>query len=293
MPSFNCTCWLIYKNFLQIYLVIMKIFIPQICTMYLAIFLWAESLTSIRICLSLSVSPFLSLPLPLPLSLPLPPSPPFSLPLSFSLSLPLPPSFSQLSWSSSSDHILIIGNGKDSPALLYSLQESRGEEGEERRKEGEGKGIKLLQLLWITQASITKTRESTAESHDSKSHEQTDKSHDRTGRDYMYNDAFYMGEINPSNNIFVIEERQDACTLMHLLDAVSGSPLKTTPLHSLTGSREVHTLMMSSLHHGRYVVMVEGGYVVVVTGEELEVVNIFNVVSYWIVMVVSFHICIS
>ena len=212
-----------------------------------------------------------------------------------------------MSWSSSSDHILIIGNGKNSSALLYSLQESRGEEVEERRREGEGKGIKSLQLLWITQASITKTRESTTESHDSKSHDQTDKSPDQTdkspdqtnkspdhtGRDYMYNDAFYMGEINPSNNIFVIEERQDACTLMHLLDAVSGSPLKTTPLHSLTGSREVHTLMMSSLHRGRYVVMVEGGYVVVVTGEELEVVNIFNVVSYCIVMVVSFHICIS
>ena len=162
-----------------------------------------------------------------------------------------------------------------------------------------------MQLLWITQASITKTRESTTESHDQtnkspdqtnkspdqtdKSPDQTDKSHDHTGRDYMYNDAFYMGEINPSNNIFVIEERQDACTLMHLLDTVSGSPLKTTPLHSLTGSREVHTLMMSSLHHRRYVVMVEGGYVVVVTGEELEVVNIFNVVSYCIVMVVSFH----
>lgn len=160
-----------------------------------------------------------------------------------------------------------------------------------------------MKLLWQTPAGLTQTRESTIDkshvqsndmsydqeqrSHDSlptrqvPSHDSKPESHEHhmTGKDYRYGDAYYMAEINPSGNCFAVEERENACTLIHLLDAKTGKSLKTTKLSSLDGRREVHSLMMSLLHHGNYVIMAEGGYIVVVKGEELQIVNIFNVVS--------------
>lgn len=182
----------------------------------------------------------------------------------------------QLSWSPSSDCILIIANGRNSSALLYKLEDVKmQEDGEKLCKE-------RLTLLWRTRAGLSETRESTIESHDqrNKSHDQGNKSPDQlTGRDYSYKDAFYMGEVNPSRTVFIVEEREESCTLLHLLDEGTGLPIKTTPLSSLSGTREAHTLMMSSLHDGLYALMVEGGYVVMVTGEELDIINIYNIVS--------------
>lgn len=179
-----------------------------------------------------------------------------------------------LSWSPSSDCILIIGNGRNSSALLYKLEDVKmQEDGEKLCKE-------RLTLLWRTRAGLSETRESTIESHDqrNKSHDQGNKSPDQlTGRDYSYKDAFYMGEVNPSRTVFIVEEREESCTLLHLLDEGTGLPIKTTPLSSLSGTREAHTLMMSSLHDGLYALMVEGGYVVMVTGEELDIINIYNI----------------
>ena len=208
----------------------------------------------------------------------------------------------QLSWSHSSDCILIIGNGKNSSGLLYKLEDVKLQEDDNQKVCPEEQ--KRLNLLWTARAGLSETRESTVESHDqgnkshdqgnkshdqgnkshdqgNKSHDQGNKSHDQlTGRDYSYKDAFYMGEVNPSGTVFIVEEREESCTLLHLLDGQTGLPIKTTPLSSLSGTREAHTLMMSSLHQGLYALMVEGGYVVMVTGEELEIVNIYNIVRF-------------
>ena len=242
-----------------------------------------------------------------------------------------------MSWSLSSDCILIIGNGKNSSGLLYKLEDVKLQEDDNHKVCPDEQ--RRLNLLWTARAGLSETRESTVESHDqgNKSHDQRNKSHDRgnkshdrgnkshdrgnkshdqgnkshdqgnkshdqgnkshdqgnkshdqgnkshdqlTGRDYSYKDAFYMGEVNPSGTVFIVEEREESCTLLHLLDGHTGLPMKTTPLSSLSGTREAHTLMMSSLHQGLYALMVEGGYVVMVTGEELEIVNIYNIVRF-------------
>lgn len=150
---------------------------------------------------------------------------------------------------------MVVGNGHSSSTMLYCVAE------------------KTLQLLWQTAAGLSTDRESTID----KSHNQ---SHDcaNTGKDYKYKDTYYMSEINPSGHCFAVEEREGASTLIHLLDKSTGVDIKTVPLKSINGKREVHTVMMSSMHNGKYVLMIEGGYVVVVMAEELDIANIFNMV---------------
>lgn len=128
-----------------------------------------------------------------------------------------------------------------------------------------------MTLLWqalTTASSLSSTDGQSTVTHD-----------ERCGKEYDYKDVFYMGEINPSGNCFAVEERGNLCTLLHLLNKDDGKSIKVTPLSSLSGKQEVHTLMMSSLHNGRYALMIEGGYVAMVAAEELNIVNIINVVS--------------
>ena len=157
----------------------------------------------------------------------------------------------QLGWSSDSKNIVIVGNGHNSSVILYDS---------------------TLQLIWQVPAGLSKVRETSVDN------STTDINSTAGTHDYKYGDAYYMCEINLSGNCFAIEEREGATTLIHLLCKESGRDLKTISLHSISGRREVHTVMMSSLHNGRYLIMVEGGYVVMVTAEDVIVSNVINMV---------------
>ena len=123
------------------------------------------------------------------------------------------------------------------------------------------------------------SRDEIQQSHD-QSHDHQHQSHDveRTGADYHQGDIFYMGEINPSGNCLLVEEREKACTMVHLYSS-SGNLLKSITVSSLDGRKEVHTHMISSFNNGCYVIMAQGGFVLVIKGEELEIISIFNMVS--------------
>ena len=107
-----------------------------------------------------------------------------------------------------------------------------------------------------------------------------DQSHDSqvTASGYHYGDLFFMGEINADGSSIVIEEREKACTMMHLYSS-SGEVLRSSVLKSLDGKTEVHTLMISSRNNGHYVIMAQGGNVLVIKGAELELVNTIKLVS--------------
>ena len=164
-----------------------------------------------------------------------------------------------MAWSPSSKDILIIANGFNSSAMIYSIK---------RDKEG----TISLSMKWQLLAGQYPTRDSTisdaAKSHDGQV----------TGRDYCYGDVFYVGEINKNGTSVIVEERKDCCSLLHLVSA-EGIVIKTTPLPSQDGAKEVHTVMVShSNSNGQYVIMAEGGYIFAIDGEKLEISAIFNVV---------------
>ena len=159
---------------------------------------------------------------------------------------------------------------------------------------------KNLKCLWQVQAGQFPKRDPSVKSHDDQqqscdhqhqshddkqqSHDKKQQSHDqshdieRTGADYHQGDIFYMGEINPSGNCLLVEEREKACTMVHLYSS-SGNLLKSITVSSLDGRKEVHTHMISSFNNGCYVIMAQGGFVLVIKGEELEIISIFNMVS--------------
>ena len=123
--------------------------------------------------------------------------------------------------------------------------------------------------------------------------------HKDSGLEYQYGDAFYMAEINPSGNVFAVEERPERSTLARLYSP-SGELLNSSELcvpiaHDTTAADDkdkesssaaasvrksaVRTLLISTYKEGRYALVVQGGYVLCVDAERLTVTNSFKVVS--------------
>ena len=124
--------------------------------------------------------------------------------------------------------------------------------------------------------------------------------HKDSGLEYQYGDAFYMAEINPSGNVFAVEERPERSTLARLYSP-SGELLNTSELcvpiaqdsipaaaddkesssaaASGRKSAALRTLLISTYKEGRYALVVQGGYVLFVDAEQLAVTNSFKVVS--------------
>ncbi len=104
-------------------------------------------------------------------------------------------------------------------------------------------------------------------------------SHDVSHDKHKTGDLYYMGEINSNGTSVIVEERDDACTMIHLCSS-NGELVRSLRLESLDGKREVHTHMISSGNNGYYVIMAQGGYALVIKGEELEVSKTIHVVRY-------------
>ena len=124
-----------------------------------------------------------------------------------------------------------------------------------------------------------------------------------TGLEYQYGDAFYMAEINPSGNVFAVEERPGKSTLARLYSP-GGELLNTSELRAPTtiaaaddakelakagdgddgtssGDKKigVQTLLISTYRAGCYALVVQGGYALFVDAEKLTITSCFKLVS--------------
>lgn len=125
---------------------------------------------------------------------------------------------------------------------------------------------------------------------------------DTTALEYQYGDAFYMAEINPSGNVFAVEERPGKSTLARLYSP-RGELLNTSELHAPTtivaaaddtkesakagdhgagnGNKKmgVQMLLISTYKAGHYALVVQGGYALFVDAEKLTITNCFRLVG--------------
>ena len=61
----------------------------------------------------------------------------------------------------------------------------------------------------------------------------------------------------------------------------SGDLLRSSVLESLEDGRPVDTVMMSQWRNGRYVIGAQGGVMIVVDSESLNVLNVIKMVGYY------------
>ncbi len=122
---------------------------------------------------------------------------------------------------------------------------------------------------------------------------------DTTGLDYHYGDAFYMAEINPSGNVFAVEERPGRNTLARLYSP-GGELLNSSELcvrAPTTGAVDdtkesaetdggegdkklgVQTLLISTYKAGCYALVAQGGYALFIDAEKLAITSCFELVG--------------
>ena len=98
-------------------------------------------------------------------------------------------------------------------------------------------------------------------------------------KSYVYPDAFYMAEINPSGTVFAVEEQSKGSSLVELYSP-EGGRVKWAELVIGGKQEKLGTLMISMYHHsGCYAVAVQGGHVIIVGAESLDIMNIIKTVS--------------
>ena len=101
-----------------------------------------------------------------------------------------------------------------------------------------------------------------------------------SGRDYKYENGFFMAEINPSGKVFTVKELPYKTTLVQLVSS-DGEVVKSEDLMAVIKDRvkrPVNTLFISAFHDGVYAIGVEGGRLVLMDAESLCVRKVFRVV---------------
>lgn len=210
----------------------------------------------------------------------------------------------QLAWSQDSRRFLIVGNGHNSSVVVYDITCGDPDE----------KNPPKLREAWRVRAghpfssrayplschhSISQARDKTStkdcDPQDVMSMSTVNPSCQDSGLEYKYGDAFYMAEINPSGNVFAVEERPQKSTLTRLYSP-GGELLKTSELSIPTtndtavsnkesattgrgGISAVQTLLISMYKDGSYALVVQGGYVIFVDAEQLTIRNSFKAVG--------------
>ena len=104
--------------------------------------------------------------------------------------------------------------------------------------------------------------------------QQRDPSRQRDGKNYHYADAFTMAEVNPSMNVFAVEETKDGQVYAHLFSAM-GEHLKCVE----TSEKSVVLLSTYSSGLEAYTMVVQGGCVLTLSAEGLDVKHRFKAVS--------------
>lgn len=165
---------------------------------------------------------------------------------------------------------LSVGNGKDSSLVVYSIST-------------EESSITLRQL-WVlcvkdcpsSVADGDHSQQDPATSAASESEAQASDS----DRHHPGEKAFYMAEFNPSGNIFAVEEVPYRTTLIHLVSP-DGRVMRSVDLMARVGdqdSRPVNTMFISAHHDGMYAIGLEGGRMVLMDAELLQLKKTFKVV---------------
>lgn len=96
----------------------------------------------------------------------------------------------------------------------------------------------------------------------------------RSGKGYHYADVFTMAEVNPSWNVFAVKEKIDGDVSIHLFSA-KGELLQSASI----GEKSVVLLSMYNSVLGVYSMVVQGGHVIILDAESLEVKHKFKAVS--------------
>ena len=207
----------------------------------------------------------------------------------------------QLAWSHDSRRFLVVGNGHNSSVVVYDIINSNDKESKVAPKLKEAWRVRAGQPFnSLEKASGEKDKENVKDENTEKASASAVNSKD-SGLEYQYGDAFYMAEINPSGNVFAVEERPKKTTLARLYSP-SGELLKTSELSVPTrdpsaagtkgpgaaaassGSGEgsaVQTLLISTYKDGSYAIVVQGGYVIFVDAERLTITNSFKAVGIY------------
>lgn len=106
---------------------------------------------------------------------------------------------------------------------------------------------------------------------------------EESGRNYPYEEAFFMAEFTPSGEVFAVRELPYETTLVHLISP-QGQVLRTVDLMERVGGEEgrkrpVNTVFISAFHRGVFAVGLEGGRIVIMDAEQLQLKKVFKVVS--------------
>lgn len=212
----------------------------------------------------------------------------------------------QLAWSHDNRRFLIVGNGYNSSVVVYDIVCTDQDKSTPRLREAwrvtagqpfdspdQHAGHHVSGVKDKSCGGVQNTQEA------SPSTTATTGSKD-SGLEYQYGEAFYMAEINPSGNVFAVEERPQRSTLTCLYSP-SGELIRTGQLSvpnkdltatksaaSASGSQEeggesgqvaaVQTLLISTYKDGSYALVVQGGYVLFVDAEQLTITSSFKAV---------------
>ena len=173
----------------------------------------------------------------------------------------------------------MVGNGFSSSVVVYAVDQSDNKY--------------TLQLLWQVAAASSSATEDETQTADGMSCPQQDPlnkrsgpvsqrsdplshmppSSQRSGRDYHYCNAFTMAEVNPNGRIFVVEEKEDGAGFIHLFSE-SGELLKCVNVSH-------KSIVLLSPHNAGlhcYGLVVQGGKVLIMCDESLEIRSVFKVV---------------
>ena len=171
-----------------------------------------------------------------------------------------------------------MGNGFSSSVVMYTVNSTAD-------------GEHSLEVLWQVEAGSTGTEIDSVEHADQEGktkhtdekpkdsnvtimEQQRDPSCQRDGKNYHYADVFTMAEVNPSMNVFAVEETKDGQVYAHLFSAM-GEHLKCVQ----TGEKSVVLLSTYSSGLEAYTMVVQGGCVLTLSAEGLDVKHRFKAVS--------------
>lgn len=181
----------------------------------------------------------------------------------------------QLAWSHDSKMFLVIGNGKDSSIVVYSIITEESD--------------LTLRELWVLPTkdcppSTPKSSQQDPTTSAARDSKEEVSAGDHSGRNYPYENAFFMAEFNPSGNIFAVEEIPYQTTMIHLVSP-EGGVMRSVDLmagiseqDSCCKRRPVNTVFISAHHDGLYAIGLEGGRVVLMDAEMLQINKTFKVV---------------
>ena len=168
----------------------------------------------------------------------------------------------------------MLGNGHNSCIVVYNAYK-------------DGSGFKLKQE-WSLSArdspsppgiSASEVKDKSVEQESSI---QSESAAIDSGRNYPYEEAFYMAEFNPTGRMFAVKEVPYTTTLLYRI-STDGAIEKMVDLMALIGmkncsKRPVNTIFISAYCNGLYAIGVEGGYIALIDAELLQVDKVFKVV---------------